>query len=191
MPISIDISITPDHLGRFRPIEAAILRALALDGTAGEVRVSEESLAAAADTPTSADDPTGENENPAPAPKRKRRTKAQIEADEAAKAEEAAGEEDAPKAPAESEDTDPSAEEPSTDEGGTDEDEDFLGVETPKVPTIEEVVERVSALMKKGKQEACKALLAEVTDGSVTRVSQMDAKFIPAFVAGLEKLEGK
>lgn len=186
MPISIDISITPDHLGRFRPIEAAILRALALDGTAGEVRVSEESLAAAADTPTSADDPTGENENPAPAPKRKRRTKAEIEADEAAKAEA-----EAPKAPAESEDTDPSAEEPSTDEGGTDEDEDFLGVETPKVPTIEEVVERVSALMKKGKQEACKALLAEVTDGSVTRVSQMDAKFIPAFVAGLEKLEGK
>lgn len=220
MPLEIQIHIVANEEGELTDREKNILTALGGGNTVSNAHTvvfegnvpDAETLERAAEFETAQAIRTEAPE--AEKPKRTRRSKAQIAADEAAEAAAKAAEEadnqityedpaNAPKAseaPAETTDTDPTAEEPSTtpagadDPGTSDADDDFLGVETPKpaaVPTIEEVVERVSVLMKKGKQEACKALLEEVTGGSAKRVSQMDPKFIPAYVAGLDKIEGK
>lgn len=190
MPIEVNIRIVSDEDGLISDLEKNILASLSggasNSSTVYNVALPDADMAAAqlAEVVNN----TGQDEPVAEAPKRKRRTKAEIEAARAV--EEAAGEEDAPKdsAPSSvSEDAEAPAEEDSTELDG----DDFLGTENPSVVTIEQVVDRVAVLMKQGKQEACKALLAEVTDGSAKRVSQMDPKFIPAFVAGLEELEGK
>lgn len=178
MTAKVTIELQANETGTFSELDLRVLNALT--GTAqrtlqvGDVKVTEPAQAEA--------EPEAPAEEKPAAPKRTRRTKAQIEADKAAaEAEEAEKAEAAAKAEAAGHTEAAPAEE--------DPEDDLLGEDpedTPEDVSMDDVVAKVTALVRGGKQSEVKEALSKF---GAARVSKLADKDLPAFFAEISALE--
>lgn len=180
MTAKVTIELQANETGTFSELDLRVLNALT--GTAqrtlqvGDVKITEPAQAEA--------EPEAPAEEKPAAPKRTRRTKAQIEADKASKwaqAEEAAKAEAEAKAEASGHTEAAPAEE--------DPEEDLLGEDsedTPEDVSMDDVVAKVTALVRGGKQSEVKEALSKF---GAARVSKLADKDLPAFFAEISALE--
>lgn len=178
MTAKVTIELQANETGTFSELDLRVLNALT--GTAqrtlqvGDVKVTEPAQAEA--------EPEAPAEEKPAAPKRARRTKAQIEADKAAaEAEEAEKAEAAAKAEAAGHTEAATAEE--------DPEDDLLGgdpEDTPEDVSMDDVVAKVTALVRGGKQSEVKEALSKF---GAARVSKLADKDLPAFFAEISALE--
>lgn len=199
MPIEVTIRIHSDEDGNISDLEKNVLASLAggadrpiqtvvFNGFSPDPAGDEKPLT---DVHSEAElaEAKEEAEKPAEAPRRKRRTKAEIEADEAAK--KAAEEAETPKADEDtapssvSEDADPVAEETSTEPDGQPTGE---AEKVDEGPTVEQAVARAAKFMREGRGPEAKAALDRVGNGA-ERVSKLNPKDVPAYMAALDELE--